>query len=361
MKNDIEISTDALIETTEHTSMVGPGRMLREAREAKGLTQKQVAATLNFRNTLVQDIEADKFDLSLPVTFNRGYLKNYAKLVNISLDEVLERYEQLGVAQTQYSDMQSFSRITEKQAENNMLMWITCLIVIILAAATVVWWYQTPSMQPTPTVIHADNDTVSEQSNVASNEGITASNNVAVDDQLEALPFTTAESVIDNAGESDAVVTDETAEKINGLSKKPLVNEETKLEQTLNNSQTSTDTAINDLPNVSEVEQISPELSTINIEDQAVVSTPEEQLSTPANLVFTFSGDCWVNITDGTGERVAWGMKKSGYVMQISGQAPFNITLGRPELVSVDYNDVAVDMSEFNAGNIAKFSLPLKP
>jgi cytoskeleton protein RodZ len=54
-------------------------------------------------------------------------------------------------------------------------------------------------------------------------------------------------------------------------------------------------------------------------------------------------------------------VKKSGYIMRISGQAPFSITLGKPELVQIDYNDVPVDMAVFNAGNIAKFSLPLIP
>ena len=87
----------------------------------------------------------------------------------------------------------------------------------------------------------------------------------------------------------------------------------------------------------------------------------ESIASLVANVVFTFSGDCWVNIYDATGERIAWGVKKSGYVMQISGQAPFSITLGKPELVQIDYNDVPVDMTAFNAGNIAKFSLPMVP
>ena len=39
----------------------------------------------------------------------------------------------------------------------------------------------------------------------------------------------------------------------------------------------------------------------------------------------------------------------------------FRVTLGKPELVQIDYNDVSVDMTAFNVGNIAKFSLPLAP
>ena len=110
---------------------VGPGRMLTEAREAIGLSQQQVADKLNFRTTLVQNIEADKFDLNLPAAFNRGYLKNYAKLVNVAHEGILNSYDQLGVAQRQCAEMQSFSKGTEKQAEHNMLMWITYFILAL--------------------------------------------------------------------------------------------------------------------------------------------------------------------------------------------------------------------------------------
>jgi cytoskeleton protein RodZ len=90
---------------------------------------------------------------------------------------------------------------------------------------------------------------------------------------------------------------------------------------------------------------------------------PEQQEPTESPLrakaVLTFSGDCWVNIYDATGERIAWGIKKSGYVMTIEGIAPFRITLGKPELASIIFNDKPVDMSTFNPGNIATFTLPL--
>jgi cytoskeleton protein RodZ len=45
--------------------------------------------------------------------------------------------------------------------------------------------------------------------------------------------------------------------------------------------------------------------------------------------------------------------------MKISGQAPFNVTLGRPELVAINISDEIIDMSQFNVGNIAKFTLPV--
>ena len=137
-----------LVDVCDEVDNVGPGRILKEAREARGLSQQQVAEKLNFRVSLVQNIEVDKFDLTLPEAFNRGYIKNYAKVVNISQEDILASYEQLSVAKLKCAELQSFSKGTEKLAEHNMLMWITYLILATLVTATVVWWLQTPSAQP---------------------------------------------------------------------------------------------------------------------------------------------------------------------------------------------------------------------
>lgn len=47
--------------------------------------------------------------------------------------------------------------------------------------------------------------------------------------------------------------------------------------------------------------------------------------------------------------------------MTIQGKAPLRVTVGKPELTRVVFNDEAVDMSPFNVGNIAKFTLPVVP
>ena len=129
-------------EITEDIEVIGPGRLLGDARKAKGLSVEDVAEKLNFRIGLVKEIEADEFDRSLPSTFNRGYLKNYAKLVEIPEEDVLSSFEMLGVAEKQSTEMQSFSKITEKQAQTRSLMWLSYLILAVLVGSTLVWFYQ---------------------------------------------------------------------------------------------------------------------------------------------------------------------------------------------------------------------------
>ncbi|MGB1198162.1 MAG: RodZ domain-containing protein [Thalassotalea sp.] len=317
-------------ELPEDIEIVGPGQILAEAREKIGLSAQQVADKLNFRLTLVKAIEEDCFERSLPATFNRGYLKNYAKLVHASEEDVLASYEMISVAEKQGAEMQSFSKQTEKQAENNRLMWVSYLILAVLIGSTLMWWLQ-------------DNKTSSVNNKVVE----AATDPVKVNEAIN-----TTEKVI-AAPESQLSAIDENSE-----------DNLTALADTLiqtNNSSSNSEEYSGENTLTPETKKLEP--SVIQAETPISASAEfaaSEQTFLPTEVSFTFIGDCWVNIYDATGERIAWGIKKSGYEMNISGQAPFSITLGKPELVTIVYDGATVDMSQFNRGNIAKFTLPLE-
>ena len=320
-------NTKLVDELSEDMEVVGPGQMLSDARTKLSLSVEDVAEKLKFKITLVENIEHDVFDQSLPATYNRGYLRSYAKLVNVDADEVLSAYDMLGVAEVQRSEMQSFSNLTEKQAEHSRIMWFSYFIVALLLGLMVLWWFQEPALLVDENS-HPKADSISTQ-NVSGEQAeeqqltkLSTLDNSAV----ESIPPASLQQngIIDEPNAAQA--TNKTADKISA-------------EQTLNNA----------------IREESKELTV-----KAAV-TKEEQASDTvlSTAVFTFSGDCWVNIYDATGERIAWGVKKSGYVMTITGKAPLKVTLGKPELAAIVFNGEAVDMSPFNVGNIAKFTLPL--
>lgn len=319
-------------ELSEDIEVVGPGRMLRDARIALKLTEIEVAEKLNFRKTLVVDIEAEKFDIKLPATFHRGYLRNYAKLVNVSQEDILASYELLDDAKRQCAELQSFSKGTEKQAEHNLLMWITYLIIAGLIVATIMWWYQKAPVQSEVT-----SNTVELVTSVENSEPSTKINS---DDLL--LAASTEQALSEQIAQIEPIVKSEDISTA----------QQNIVEQVTQRTELTAPSTVNEqtiLEHNNGVEAVENNLLAETQVDESV-----------ADVVFTFAGDCWVNIYDATGERVAWGVKKAGYVMRISGQAPFKVTLGKPELVEIEYNNNAIDMSEFAVGNIAKFSLPLK-
>ncbi|WP_448211422.1 RodZ domain-containing protein [Colwellia sp. MEBiC06753] len=318
-------------ELTEDIEVVGPGQMLAEARVKLGLSQKEVADKLNFRMTLVNDIEQEIFDQSLPDTFNRGYLKNYAKLVGITEQDIIASYEMLGVAVQQRTEMQSFSKATEKEAQNSRLMWLSYFIFAGLVASTVFYYWQdaglnastgSPSASPEAQTLENKSE-LSVQQQVPSDVTPSTEN----DESSEGLSFSGPKTAQQNTASS-------TASELNA-------SEMEELEQTVNQS--------------IETELVN---TALEHEPESLDGAAQNQTLVEASAIFTFAGDCWVNIYDGDGERIAWGIKKSGYVMELKGKAPFKVTVGKPELVSIDYNGQPVDMSKFNIGNIAKFTLP---
>jgi len=317
-------------ELSEDMEVMGPGQILAEARVKMGFTQEEVADKLNFRNTLVNNIENEVFDTKLPETFNRGYLRNYAKLVNVSQDDILASYEQLNVAKTQASELQSFSKGNEKLVENNRIMWVSYLILAILIAASAVWWMQNTTWN------------LDESQPIQGVEKIGA---VQSDTQQEQQP----ETVVELSENAIAPITADSTVTETNTEQQAELSDESRLENKSNDTTFENETQGNEVTNN---EAITTDLTA----DLAVTDKPEVILT---NVTFTFSGDCWVNISDASGERIAWGVKKLGYIMKISGQAPFNVTLGKPELVAINFENENIDMTQFNAGNIAKFTLPI--
>jgi len=315
-----ELTENIQEELSEDMEVMGPGQILSDARKRAGLTQLEVAEKLNFRLTLVNEIENEVFDSNLPETFNRGYLRNYAKLVNVSQEDVMASYEQLNVAKAQASELQSFSKGTEKLAESNRIMWVSYIILAVLIGSSVVWWMQ--------------NNTIQDQALKDEVQITTSKADDKENQQPEALSNNTETAI----STFDVENIDNKVEVEQPLATSAVPNQE----------DTNTDAPI-------------PEVNETSITETK--NTPETQLNAPevilTNVTFTFSGDCWVNISDATGERIAWGVKKLGYIMKISGQAPFSVTLGKPELVTINFADENIDMSQFNAGNIAKFTLPI--
>jgi cytoskeleton protein RodZ len=307
-------------ELSEDMEVVGPGQMLSEARNKLSLSTEYVAEKLNFKNVLVKNIEQDLFDQKLPATFNRGYLRSYAKLVNVDVDEVLSAYDMLGVAEVQRSEMQSFSNLTEKEAEHSRLMWLSYFIAALLFGLMILWWQQAPNQT-------VDENPIKEQT----------------------------VATVDNSTETEAVTKTKT------------LTEQEQSQVKIDAPEVAIVLPLNESASQDVLEQSTVELSAVGSEVETIkesipqITSDESEASVAviSTAVFTFSGDCWVNIFDATGERVAWGVKKSGYVMTVTGKAPLKITLGKPELAAIVFDGELIDMSAFDVGNIAKFTLPL--
>jgi cytoskeleton protein RodZ len=289
-----------MIEKEEQQAVTqGPGQILKQARERANLSTQEIADKIKLKKTLIENIEQDNYDINISLTFIRGYLKLYAKHVYVQEAEILKAFESLSTQKKEPAKLQSFSRRVANQANDDKLMLVTYFIVAAVIALVVIWWFQQSSTDAT-SISSTRNRLESVSSDVI---------------EQEVLPFETND--------------------------KPDI-------EILNS--TSGD------ENIFTAE---PELITLEAEPSDVLDTTVTETTSPVELIFEFSGDCWINLSDATGENIAFGVKVKGYVMTQSGIPPFVVTLGAPEVVQIRYAGEPLDMSFLPTGRIAKFDLPL--
>ncbi|MCG3729286.1 RodZ domain-containing protein [Vibrio cincinnatiensis] len=291
---------------TENTPTVQPGTILKQKREALGLSQKQVADRLRLRVAIICNIEDNQFDSDLVATFIRGYLRSYAKAVGLSENEIIEAYEANCAAEPQEQKMQSFSRKTKRAKHDNRIMTITWIIVLVIMGMSSLWWWQNnqqDSLLPSPPPPVSTNEEVASS---PSPEG--------------ASEFVTV-SELTQAQDQDATITESESEMES-------------ISVNANDREAAHPAESNETPVV------------------AVEATPNHQLS------LTFSSDCWIQVKDATGKTLSTGIKKAGQTVNLQGETPLQVILGAPEGVSVTFASEPVDLSGYTSGKVARFTLP---
>ncbi|MCG6407838.1 DUF4115 domain-containing protein [Vibrio fluvialis] len=295
---------------TENTPKVQPGTLLKEKREALGLTQKQVADRLRLRVTIIQNIEENNFDSDLVATFTRGYLRSYAKAVSLAEHLVLDAFEESVTPEPQEQTMQSFSKKTKREKHDSRIMTITWIILLVIIGMSSLWWWQN-----------------NEQDTLKPDQG--------------------TEAVSAVADQAAAPETEEVQPEFNTI-------EPTQAEA-------QSDAQLSEEPTGDEMamEDPAPAQEEAVVESQTTPAVPAAAEVTSGELLtMNFSSDCWVQVKDATGKTLSTGIKKAGETLNLRGQKPLQVILGAPEGVSVTFASEPVDLSGYTSGKVARFTLP---
>ncbi|AFP85216.1 Helix-turn-helix protein [secondary endosymbiont of Ctenarytaina eucalypti] len=130
-------------ESLQDHALTTTGGRLRQAREYIGLSQQAVAERLCLKVSTVRNIEEDYLDPNLSSTFMRGYIRSYARLVQISDEELMPMMaKQVPIKTAQINSIQSCSVGRPRKKRDSWLMGFTWLIVFIVIGLTGAWWWQ---------------------------------------------------------------------------------------------------------------------------------------------------------------------------------------------------------------------------
>ncbi|WP_024604282.1 MULTISPECIES: RodZ domain-containing protein [unclassified Pseudoalteromonas] len=272
------------------------GQILKNHREQANVSIATIAAPLKLSELQIKRLENDEFILLGPITFVKGYIKNYCRELKVDSTPILAMMP-APPEPTKPANMQSFSRRTEKEANDSRLMFFSYLILAIVIGSSALWFWQnaTPIEEQTSNI------------NVA---------NSKMSERQAAQP-----SISEQQQQAE-------------------IDDESLLESQSTSSETST----------------SAEAVT---ETAPIASNNASQEDASSTIVMNFNGESWVEIYDGEGEKIVFGVKKAGYIMTVSGTPPFSVVLGKHDAVDITLNGEPVDVSAFPKNRLAKFTLPL--
>ncbi|MCQ8868024.1 cytoskeleton protein RodZ [Vibrio splendidus] len=292
------------------------GTLLKNKRESLGLTQKQISDRLKLRVTLIQQIEENQFESDQVATFMRGYIRSYAKYVNLDEKVVLNALHHSGDAQHQEQEMLSFSRKTKTEKHNSRIMLLTWSIFAVIVGISSLWWWQ-----------NQQQDTLSQS--LANTE---SSEELVVEESLD--PELTSLEVIEAEQNTETSPVTENSDELTQVS-------------------SAEDSVTLDPVEVIEEAPEAADVASVTAEPETVA--PEAVVN---ELVMQFSADCWIQVKDASGKTLSTGIKKAGQTLNLSGTAPYKVILGAPEGVSMTFASEPVDLSGYTSGKVARITLP---
>ena len=330
-----------------------PGSLLSQARNAKGFTAADIAQKLRLKVGIIEALERDEVLSTISLTFTKGYVRSYAKLLGLNENHIIQLFNELHISDDLTpKKMQSFSRKVSREHNDSRWMIVTYSIIALVILLSILWWVQ-----------HQSEPFFAAKSNVPEAEqSVSESLQTPVFDAIEDDSFTLNAVEIDseltdltNATEVEAEADIETGSDLAPYEQADFLDETT--------------TAIPDfIPNTNP-ENIDQVLTVLENNDPDVESelrlfADDNESMQDSNelveLIFSFSGDCWIKITDATGNDIAYGVKKAGRVMPVIGQAPFSVILGAPRSVNVQYDGEPIDISFLPSDRTGRFVLPLQ-
>ncbi len=307
-----------------------PGKRLRIARQAKGMSQGDIATHLHLSQSIVQALENDDQDRLPRPVFVRGYLRNYARFLGLD-DSILDRY---GDAQTDHSHrlVPAHQRVKpEIRSSNFAVRLVSWILVIGLLGLLVVWW----------------------QGHLEWNTG-----NADRDLEVELSPPRDTDS-----GSRDVTLPQpepgQAPDRLPQISESPAG--PAPAEAAADRPPAEPDAAVEKATEGSAQEPAAedvPQTVAAQITSETLPEKPgaggEEAAS---EIVFEFLGPCWVDIRDSTRKFKIFGEMSKGTRKILGGEPPYSVILGNSAMVQVTVAGRPFDLESLSLGSVARFTL----
>lgn len=290
---------------------MGPGQRLRSEREALGVSLREVADTLNLSINVVQALEDDDYDQLPGAVFTRGYVRAYARLMDLDPAQLLERLPSPDGKTVPVSGEPEFAEWIRRRP--GLVLGALGSVVLLLLVAGILWLWPEDGF-----------DSLWQ----------------SIDGSAVSVPPVEADAAWEWEQAQQPVGGDSTA---------------------LSPGSAAGDGALGPEGEIS-AEAISLEAITIPAESVAATGrdaagatrlTPDGE----DTLTLRFAADCWVEISDVEGKVIYRELHRPDDVLELVGQAPFRVKLGHAPGVELQFRGEPVALAPHTRNNVASLVL----
>lgn len=326
-----------------------PGHLLREAREERGYSQKEVARDLHLTSKVIDALEESNFDIISSSLFARGYIRSYARHLGLDGQALVAEFDAIyGVPNQNKKPMPGVHQLGQQSKPGDTWVKLISIIFVIgLVVASVLWWQH----QNGGSMLQRLNKvTLSDTAADLVVESLGEDDNSSDMELLAANPSEVGATVSDDqAAATEAPV--QTLDVAEIVAVKPVV---TALTEAVSVSPEMSD--------VSDSSALNPEIIAVPAVAQTEESTGAADVAAlgpnEALLMMAFDKDCWVEIKDGNGKMVLSDLYASGSTIEQVVTAPIEILLGRSSGVAqMTFNGEVIDLKPHTRKDIARLTL----
>lgn len=328
------------------------GALLRATREAQGLAVSDIANRLRMGAKQVAALESGDFS-SLPTgTFLRGFVRNYAKTLNLAPDEVLAKLESdhasarpLKATPVVVPAQQNIKVPVPggELATPKARVAIAGLVVCLLFGAVWYWW---EFVRP---------------HRAEGGRAVTPVAAPAVAETPVSVPVRPPDiaPAVGPALEPGATAAGEAARAANPASTEPQPIPVTEKAERAPGATSAAPAAPAKAPPAAAAPPAGKSATPSAVSPQAapVASKPVAAVGSGAVLGFTFSGESWVEVSDATGKQVLSRKFRAGDAEEVVGRPPFSVVIGNAQVTRMAYNGREYDLAPHTKFSVARVAV----
>jgi len=328
--------------------MAHPGATLQAAREAKGLSTTDAAASLRLPEKILAHLEAGHYDKLPGDTFARGYVRSYARLLGLDANRLVLEYDRARGIEVRERQVSGIDKMARPGKTGSMLVtWTTVVVTLAIIASILLWWYDS---QPERSV-----DDVAAIASQALDEVEVDSMALPEDFAADSAPPVDYEDVLADSTQerSEALAPTESAA---GDAAAPTAEPQPADAVPSAAGTSGAADAQQMVPAQPSAQALAPAASA----ESPALSAQAQPAAPAANggLQMSFSADCWVQVTTPAGASLHSGLMNAGQTLAIDHQGPIDVVIGAVEAVSqIAFNGAPVDTDSIRQSGVVRLRL----